>query len=320
LDRIASRQCGLFTHRQARACGLSAYQIRRRVRAGQWRAVTRSVLAPTTLPITPGVRDLAVHLTAPGSVMAGPSAARSWELPIRDGRPCLVVAPHAHPRVEGTILIYETLDRGDVRIRDGVPVTSRPRTIVDCLRLLPEPDALGLLDRALQRDWIRLDELTERVRQLAGQRGVPRLVRLVRAVAGGTRSAGERLLGDLLAGAGIVGWAFNVAIGDVRGPIGIGDVVFRDSRVVIEVDGWAFHVTPDRFQRDRERQNRLVAAGWTVLRFTWRDLTERPDDVISTVASILNRRDLAPPADRRVQLRDVPEDRDHSVRGAGRRR
>jgi very-short-patch-repair endonuclease len=38
--------------------------------------------------------------------------------------------------------------------------------------------------------------------------------------------------------------------------------------LVIEVDGWAYHRTPDRFQRDRERQNRLVAAGWTVLRFT----------------------------------------------------
>ena len=48
--------------------------------------------------------------------------------------------------------------------------------------------------------------------------------------------------------------------------------------------------TPDQFRRDRVRQNRLVAAGWTVVRFTWRDLTERPDYVIATVAAVLDPR------------------------------
>jgi hypothetical protein len=96
--------------------------------------------------------------------------------------------------------------------------------------------------------------------------------------------------GRRLAEAGIVGWDVNVAISDERGVIGFGDVVFRKAKVVIEVDGWAFHVTPDRFQRDRERQNRLVAAGWIVLRFTWRDLTQRPGYVVDSIASILAHR------------------------------
>jgi very-short-patch-repair endonuclease len=65
--------------------------------------------------------------------------------------------------------------------------------------------------------------------------------------------------------------------------IGVGDVVFEETRVVIELDGWAFHAAPDRLQRDRDRQKRLVSAGWTVLRFTWRDLTERPEYVTATV-------------------------------------
>jgi very-short-patch-repair endonuclease len=56
---------------------------------------------------------------------------------------------------------------------------------------------------------------------------------------------------------------------------------------VIEVDGRAHHTTPDRFERDRERQNALVAAGWTVLRFTWRDLTTRPSAVVATVRRML---------------------------------
>jgi very-short-patch-repair endonuclease len=39
--------------------------------------------------------------------------------------------------------------------------------------------------------------------------------------------------------------------------------------VAVEIDGFAFHHAPDRFQRDRTRQNALVGLGWTVLRFTW---------------------------------------------------
>jgi very-short-patch-repair endonuclease len=64
-------------------------------------------------------------------------------------------------------------------------------------------------------------------------------------------------------------------------------VVFEEAGVVVEVDGWAYHIDPERFQRDRARQNRLVAAGWTVLRFTWRDLTERSEYVVATITSIL---------------------------------
>ena len=67
----------------------------------------------------------------------------------------------------------------------------------------------------------------------------------------------------------------------------MGDFVFEAERLVIELDGWAFHVTPDQFQHDRHRQNRLVAAGWTVLRFTWRDLTERPAEVIAAITQLL---------------------------------
>jgi len=73
------------------------------------------------------------------------------------------------------------------------------------------------------------------------------------------------------------------------GFIGIGDIVFDILKLVVEVDGWAFHTTPERFQRDRGRQNRLVAAGWTVLRFTWRDLVERPGYVLATIRAMLDR-------------------------------
>ena len=65
--------------------------------------------------------------------------------------------------------------------------------------------------------------------------------------------------------------------------MGVLDFAFVAQRVAIEIDGRAWHTASDRFQNDRSRQNRLVLLGWTVLRFTWADLIERPDEVIRQV-------------------------------------
>jgi very-short-patch-repair endonuclease len=56
---------------------------------------------------------------------------------------------------------------------------------------------------------------------------------------------------------------------------------------VVEIDGLAFHSDPADFGTDRERQNRIVLAGWRVLRFTWYDLRYRPQYVIETVVAEL---------------------------------
>ena len=46
------------------------------------------------------------------------------------------------------------------------------------------------------------------------------------------------------------------------------DPALPDLRLAIEPDGRAVHDRADAFVVDRRRQNALVAAGWTVLRFT----------------------------------------------------
>lgn len=160
---------------------------------------------------------------------------------------------------------------------------SRPAAIVDCLRVLAPDAAATLLDRALQSKWISLPELSRRIGLRSGQPGVQRLLTLLRGVVGGERSAAERRLTDLLRRAGLTGWLANLQVHDDAGLIGFADIAFEEARVIIEVDGYAFHVTPETFQRDRGRQNRLVGAGWTVLRFTWRDLTDRPDHVVAVI-------------------------------------
>ncbi len=55
------------------------------------------------------------------------------------------------------------------------------------------------------------------------------------------------------------------------------DFAYPASRLAVEFDGHDSHRTPAQLQRDLTRQNLLVAAGWTVLRFTWADVVERPE-------------------------------------------
>jgi len=63
------------------------------------------------------------------------------------------------------------------------------------------------------------------------------------------------------------------------------DFAFPDRRLAIELDGYGPHA--HRFQRDRSRQNGLVLMGWTVLRFTWADVVERPAYVVAALTTAL---------------------------------
>jgi very-short-patch-repair endonuclease len=61
-------------------------------------------------------------------------------------------------------------------------------------------------------------------------------------------------------------------------------------RIAIEVDGRAFHSDRLSFERDRQRQNALTVGGWLVLRFTWEQITERPDEVIAVIRAAIAQR------------------------------
>ncbi len=65
------------------------------------------------------------------------------------------------------------------------------------------------------------------------------------------------------------------------------DLCYPELRIAIEVDGRAYHIWTDTWERDLRRQNQLVLAGWTVLRFTAADLRHRPGQVADQVRRAL---------------------------------
>ena len=67
------------------------------------------------------------------------------------------------------------------------------------------------------------------------------------------------------------------------------DFLWREEGLVAETDGYGFHSSRRAFEHDRMRDQRLTVAGFTVVRLTWRQLTQEPDRVLTTVESLLAR-------------------------------
>ena len=116
-------------------------------------------------------------------------------------------------------------------------------------------------------------------------------------------SAAERIAHQLLREAGIGGWVANHPITLDLWTFYL-DIAFLNLKLVIEIDGYELHSQRAVFEQDRERQNDLVLDRWTVLRFTYRQLTRHPGYVIDTIRSGMR---VAAELQRRRATRTRPE-------------
>lgn len=256
-------------------------------------------LALDGVAVTPWVTAHAVALTWDDAVLCFSSAARFHGFPAPDDGTVHVIVPRRLPSRGGLVTHRLQLDSRDVVPAGRARVTSRQRTLFDCIGRLPVADAERLVAWAVTREVLSQDALDAALRDRPRWWGNRARRQAVDDIARGTLSAAERRLRRILCQTGITGWAFDQQLFDDRGLIGRADVLFRAERLVLEVDGYAYHART-QFQSDRTKQNRLVAAGFTVLRFTWSDLTERPHDVSRQISAMLLRLRAGSGTDRRA--------------------
>jgi very-short-patch-repair endonuclease len=67
------------------------------------------------------------------------------------------------------------------------------------------------------------------------------------------------------------------------------DFCWREQKLIVETDGKKTHLTHQAFERDRRDDQRLIAAGWTVIRITWKQLETEPDRIIALITECLSR-------------------------------
>jgi very-short-patch-repair endonuclease len=285
---LAAAQDGVISRAQLRAFGLSDAAITRLISSRQIVPVAHGVLLARGAPLTFRAR-LWVAVLATDGVIGFATAAFLWGCePDQPHRIDVIVpparrvtAPHQTRLHRVAILPSAISHRGEL------PVTTRPWTILDHLGRLPQAEAYRLADRALQRGWVTPEALRQRRRDYPGRQGNKTLRLIADRTADRAAAESERILHRLLRRAAITGWKANHAVWCDGELVAVVDVALVARRIAIEVDGWAYHSDVDRFQRDRSRQNALTGLGWTVVRFTWADLTQRPGYVVATLGQHL---------------------------------
>ncbi|WP_186810504.1 DUF559 domain-containing protein [Cellulosimicrobium sp. TH-20] len=164
----------------------------------------------------------------------------------------------------------------DRAVLDGVPVTSLERTLVDCARSLPLERSLVVVDSALRLGADR-DVVESIVEESRGKRGIVRARRALELADSRSESPGETLVRLAAVLGGLPAPRPQVPVATSRGTYVV-DLAWLDARLVIEFDGavkysgGAFGDPAEVRRAQDAREAALVAAGWTVVRFTWDDL------------------------------------------------
>jgi very-short-patch-repair endonuclease len=247
--------------------------------------VIGSVYVEVSTPVT-HVSLARAGLLAAGtrSVLSHGTAGRLWGLATpADPDVRVTVPPEVHLKIAGMRTHRVPLAESDLDVRDGLLCTGLVRTIVDCMLWLPEESGRALAIDALRRRFITPEVLRSALFRTGRRHGLARAWRVLHDVADGAHSEAEVRMHRLLRAAGLTGWSANARVADEHGLIGFADLPFDELHLIVEIDGRAYHSDDDRFQRDRARQNRLVMAGYTVLRFTWDDVVRRPEAVLAQI-------------------------------------
>jgi predicted transcriptional regulator of viral defense system len=265
IARLATAQHGIVGRGQLLALGLSAQSVDRAVRAGRLLLLYRGVYAVGHRALTVEGRWMAAAM-ATGGALSDATAAAAWDLrPRGAGAIHVTVRRTGRARRTGIRVHRRTLELRDTTTHRGIPITTPARTIIDLARTLEGRSLEQALDRAEHLRLVDFGEFAHRPIPLSLQA----VLSLYTATTPTRSELEERFLG-LCDDHGIRRPEVNARIEGIEV-----DFVWRDRRLIVEVDGYAYHRSPTAFEADRERGVRLIVAGWRLLRFTWTQITRR---------------------------------------------
>jgi very-short-patch-repair endonuclease len=291
LDReiaaLAVRQHGVVAHEQLIALGLESRAIAHRLVAGRLHAIHRGVYA-VGHPVL-GIRGhwmAAVLACGPGAALSHASAAALWDMRRTATRSIDVTARRTGRKRPGLrIHRPRRLPPDEVTTREGVPVTTPARTILDMAATLSRSRLEHLLDQAEIRELTDYPALDAIAKAHPGHHGSSRLQRALATYFAGTdlsRSDLEILFRDLCRRHGLPQPRVNH---DVAGKEV--DFLFAEQRLIVETDSWRYHKTRHAFENDRARDVLTLRAGYRTLRFTDRRLEREPRAVAEAIAVLL---------------------------------
>jgi predicted transcriptional regulator of viral defense system len=288
---FARTRHGVITTAELAAFGLGTDAVTKRARSGRLFRQHRGVYSVGRPDLTPaGHRMAAVLACGPKAVLSHRSSAAQHGL-LTDDRPIEdITIPGRRSRPRRNIRVHSstTLTAPDTTTVDAIPCTSVARTLVDLGDHEPPRLVERALDQAETHGAFDLTAIEDVLRRLGPRRATTVLRRLLAELGEPTLTDREleELFLCLVRQAGLPEPAGNAWI------IGAGwaykaDFLWRGERLVVETDSRAHHSSRRAFEHDRLCDQRLTLAGYTVVRFTWRQLTRDPAGVAETLAALL---------------------------------
>jgi uncharacterized protein DUF559 len=263
---------------------------RGQLRSRAWRRLREDVYADAGQPDTHRLQARAVCLVMPpAAALGGRTAAEMYGL-LDVARPSdpveVVVPPGARWHPQPGIAVRSAALTGDV-VRRGpwLRWTSGVRTAADLARREPPVEAVVLLDQLVRAGVVDLAELRAAVAALPRCRGSARARTAVAAADGLAESPQETRVRLVLLSGGLPSPVAQYVVRGAAGFVARVDFAWPEDRLALEYDG-TWHSEPGQFARDRERLNRLTAAGWRVLFVTAADL-RRPERLVARVRAAL---------------------------------
>ncbi len=288
---VAAHQRGRIARRQLNAIAISSSSVAWRVSQGRLFPSLRGVfIVGHTAAVELGAETEALLSVRPGAALSHWSAAAVLGLWVPAPREIEVVvdiwdgAANPHVRVHRSRI----LDRHDVWIRHALPVTSPSRTLLDLAPTATDRQLELAFDRGITERTLSPSHVAELLTRAGGHRGRARLAALLdqeRDASTMTRSDAEERMLALIRRAGLPEPHVNAAYG----PYTL-DFYWPQAQFVVEIDGYQFHSSRYRFQRDRRKDNDLRRAHLEVMRTVRRDITDRSHALIADITRALTRR------------------------------
>jgi hypothetical protein len=272
---LAERQHDVVGRTQLVAIGISERAIDYRLKHRRLRRIYRGLYAVGHVTMSAEGRSMAaVLLAGPDAALSHRSAAAQWGMRRTAPDRPEVTVPRERRQCRSLRFHYGVIAPDEVTIRQAIPLTSVSRTVFDLASVLSPAGVAAALDEAeVQRltDRLSLDDLLERYPHKRGAGVIATILRSRRIGTNRTRSDLEDAFLEFLDRSGLPRPETNVWL-EVCGRWIEADCVWREQRIIAELDSRASHFTTAAFESDRSRDRAVAAAEWRPIRITWRQV------------------------------------------------
>ncbi len=289
IGELAGRQHGVVARRQLLDVGIGPRAIGARLARGYLHSIHHGVYAVGHSGLTRYSRWVAAVLACgPGAVLSHRSAATLWGLLDMSTQP-EVTRPGRFRKRPGIVARFGVVPADERTAREGIPVTSVSRTILDLAGLGARRQAQRAMHEADVRQLTDRLSVPDLLVRYPRRHGAPLLRDLLADDPGIRGAPGNRIedkFADLLDRHGISRPRFNPHL-SIAGRQFRPDCLWPEDKLLVELDGAAVHRTRKAFEKDRERDRVLLTAGYRTMRVTWRQLDREPDSLIADLRRLL---------------------------------